>query len=215
MTDQQLTWIIFLLDRSGSMQSIKPDIEGGFTAFVDEQRKAAGRCAVTLGQFDNEYEVVYQDLPLADVPPLVLHPRGGTALLDAVGRIITDTGTRLAALPEDRRPGSVVVAIMTDGLENASREWTHPAIKSLIDQQTTTYDWQFLFMGADQDAIEVGASMGISADHSVTYTRENASNVMASAAANVATYRSMRARHGQAAMPSFTDEQRGQAAGQS
>lgn len=208
MTDPQLTWIAFLLDRSGSMQSIKTDIEGGFAAFIDEQRKATGRCAVTLGQFDNTYDVVYQDLPLSEVPPLDLQPRGGTALLDAVGRLVTDTGQRLAALPEDRRPGSVVVAIMTDGMENASSEWTHPAIKSLIDQQTSQYDWQFLFMGADQDAIEVGAQMGISRDHAVTYTRENASDVMASASANVAAYRGERAVHASAAMPEFTDQQR-------
>ena len=95
-------------------------------------------------------------MPVADVPPLNLQPRGSTALLDAMGRLITDTGRKLVALSENERPGNVIVAIMTDGMENASREWTHPAIKSLVEQQTKDYGWQFLYMGADQDAIEVG-----------------------------------------------------------
>ena len=79
-----------------------------------------------------------------------------TALHDAMGRMITDAGAKLAALPEDQRPGTVIVAIMTDGLENASQEWHAPAIKALVEQQTTTYGWEFLYMGADQDAVEVG-----------------------------------------------------------
>jgi len=80
---------------------------------------------------------------------------------------------RLAALPEPQRPGSVIVGIVTDGMENASREWTHPAIKALITQQTEQYDWTFLYMGANQDAIEVGMSMGVDAGLSMTYTGKN------------------------------------------
>ncbi len=94
-----------------------------------------------------------------------------TALLDAIGRLITDAGASLAALPEDERPGTVIVGIMTDGLENASKEWTHPAIKALIEQQTKTYSWEFLYLGADQDAIEVGTALGVPAARSMTYTR--------------------------------------------
>ena len=126
MTRSDLTHLYFLLDRSGSMQSIKSDIEGGFAAFVDEQRKAPGECLANLSQFDDVYEVVYADRPLADVPPLDLQPRNMTALHDAMGRLITDAGAKLAAIPEDERPGTVIVAIMTDGLENASQEWHAP-----------------------------------------------------------------------------------------
>ena len=136
MTRSDLTHLYFLLDRSGSMQSIKSDIEGGFAAFVDEQRKGAGECRATLAQFDDVYELVYADRPLVDVPPLDLQPRNMTALHDAMGRLITDAGASLAALPEDQRPGTVIVAIMTDGLENASKEWTGAAIKALVEQQT-------------------------------------------------------------------------------
>ncbi len=185
MTNPNLTHIAFLLDRSGSMQSIKDDTEGGFNAFIAEQRKEPGECRVTLAQFDNEYEEVYRDLPLAEVPALRLVPRGSTALLDSIGRLVTSTGERLAALPEDERPGIVIVGIMTDGHENASREWTHQAVKALIEQQTKTYGWQFLYLGADQDAIEVGSSIGVAAANSMTYSRGKVAAVMAATSRNI------------------------------
>lgn len=212
MTDQTLTHLYVLLDRSGSMQSIKTDVEGGFAAFVEEQRAAEGTCRVTLARFDDRYEEVFADLPVADVPPLDLQPRGRTALLDAMGRLITDAGARLAALPEDRRPGTVVVAIMTDGLENASREWTHPAIKSLVEQQSGQYDWQFLYLGADQDAIEVGTSLGVDADHAVTYGRANSAQAMRVNSAKVSALRRARLADPAAAMPGFTDAERAELA---
>ena len=179
MTRADLTHLYFLLDRSGSMQSIKTDTEGGFAAFIAEQRAHAGECRVTLAQFDDVYEVVHSGIPVADVPPLDLQPRGSTALLDAMGRLVTSAGAELAALPEDERPGTVIVAIMTDGHENASQEWTHPAIKALVEQQTDDYAWQFLYMGADQDAIEVGTSLGVAAGASVTYGRGKSRDVLA------------------------------------
>ena len=92
MTDPQRTLIAVLLDRSGSMQAIKDDTEGGFNAFVEQQRNEPGEARVTLAQFDTHYEVVYADRPIADVPPLDLQPRGMTALYDALGRLITDVG---------------------------------------------------------------------------------------------------------------------------
>ena len=129
---------------------------------------------MTLARFDNEYELVFADLPVDQVGPLRLDPRGSTALLDSMGRLVVDAGARLAALPEHQRPGTVVVAVMTDGLENASREWTHASITALVDQQTRDYGWQFLYMGADQDAVEVGSGLGIDAAHAMTWTRGSA-----------------------------------------
>ena len=155
-----LTHLYFLLDRSGSMQSIKSDVVGGFDAFLNDQRAGDGECRVTLAQFDNEYEVVYHAVPVGEVPALELNPRNSTALLDSMGKLITDTAAEIAALGEDDNPGSVIVAIMTDGMENASHEWSRPAIKSLVEQQTNSI-WEFLYMGADQDAVEVGASLGV------------------------------------------------------
>ena len=209
MTDQNLTHLYLLLDRSGSMQSIKTDTEGGFAAFMEEQRRTPGECRVTLAQFDNHYDVVYADRPIADVPPLQLQPRGSTALLDAMCKLITDAGAKLAAMKDDQRPETVIVAIMTDGHENASQEWTHPAIKALVEQQTGTYQWQFLYMGADQDAIEVGRNIGVAAANSVTYGRGKSRDVFANISDKVSTVRNARAAGDAAApMPAFTEQER-------
>ena len=208
MTRSDLTHIYFLLDRSGSMQSIKTDTEGGFAAFIEEQRSAAGQCRVTLAQFDTHYDVVFSGLDVADVPALDLQPRGSTALLDAIGRLVTDSGKQLAALPDAERPGAVIVAIMTDGMENASREWTHPAIKALVEQQTTAYGWQFMYMGADQDAIEVGASLGVHADHSINYARGKAGDALRLKSEKIRDWRGARQANPAAAMAGFTAEER-------
>ncbi len=208
MTRSDLTHLYFLLDRSGSMQSIKSDIEGGFAAFIDEQRKGVGECRATLAQFDDVYELVYADRPVADVPPLDLQPRNMTALHDAMGRLITDAGGKLAALSEDQRPGTVIVAIMTDGLENASKEWTGAAIKALVEQQTHQFNWQFLYMGADQDAIEVGESLGIAREHAVTYSRSKSAGAMATAGAKISKLRAARLVAPAAPMEAFTDAER-------
>ena len=216
MTNPNLTHLYFLLDRSGSMNSIVEDTVGGFDAFIAEQRRftegAPGECQVTLAQFDDAYEEVYADRPIADVPSLVLQPRGTTALLDSVARIVVDAGKRLADLPEDQRPGTVIVGIMTDGLENASREWSHAQVKQLIETQTRDFQWQFLYLGADQDAVEVGMSIGVSAGHSVTYGRGKVKQAMAATAANVSSSRQARAggmpAPAAAALSEFTEEQR-------
>lgn len=218
MTDNHLTHLYFLLDRSGSMQSIKDDTQGGFDAFVAEQRELDGRCLVTLAQFDDRYDVVYADRPIADVPPLDLAPRGSTALLDALGRLIVTAGEQLAALPEERRPGSVVVGVMTDGYENASHDWTYPRIKELIEQQTRDYGWQFMYLGADQDAIEEGARMGFAQADSLTYARGRSRSAMAAASGKTSRYRQavqagaapVAAAHASA----FTDAERADAAGE-
>ncbi len=215
MTDPNLTHIYFLLDRSGSMQSIKTDTEGGFNAFIEEQRRAPGECRVTLAQFDDEYEEVYRDLPVAEVPPLHLHPRGTTALLDSIGRLIGEAGARLAALPEESRPGTVIVGIMTDGYENSSRELTHAKVKELIEQQTKTYNWRFLYMGADQDAIEVGVSIGVAAANSMTYARGRVAAAMRMTSTNISRTRAAAARGASAEeldkLIAYSPEQRGEA----
>ncbi|MEO5851991.1 MAG: vWA domain-containing protein [Nocardioides sp.] len=216
MTDATLTHLYFLLDRSGSMHSMQADTKGGFDAFIGDQRATPGRCLVTLAQFDDSYDVVYTDRDLAEVPPLELVPRGSTALLDALGRLITTAGERLAALPEDQRPGSVVVGVMTDGLENVSREWSQPRIKALIEQQDRDYGWQFLYLGADQDAVEEGMKMGFAAGKSMTYSRGKAKQSLSHLSANVGAYReavaagapSVAAKH----LTDFTDDQRADAA---
>lgn len=208
MSNQNLTLIAFLLDRSGSMQSIKSDVVGGFDAFLAEQRAGDGDCRVTLAQFDDQYEVVYRAVPVSEVPPLVLNPRNSTALLDSMGKLITDTAAEIAALAEDAKPGSIIIAIMTDGLENASREWSRPAIKSLVEQQTNEFGWEFLYMGADQDAVEVGKDLGVKAEQAVTYSRGKSREAMAAMSGNVRGYRTAKIVDAQAAMPAFSADQR-------
>ncbi len=212
MTNPNLTHLYFLLDRSGSMQSIKDDTEGGFDAFIAEQRTQPGDCRVTLAQFDDRYEEVYRDVPVADVPPLRLSPRGSTALLDSIGRLLGEAGERLAALPEHERPGVVIVGIMTDGHENASHELTHAQVKAMIERQTAEYSWQFLYMGADQDAIEVGSSIGVAAANSMTYGRGRVAAAMAATSRNIGLTRSAVAAGAPvkeaAAHLAFDDEQR-------
>ena len=208
MSNQNLTLIAFLLDRSGSMQSIKSDVVGGFDAFLAEQRAGEGDCRVTLAQFDDQYEVVYRAVPVSEVPPLVLNPRNSTALLDSMGKLITDTAAEIAALNEDDKPGTVIVAIMTDGLENASHEWSRPAIKALVEQQNNEFGWEFLYMGADQDAVEVGKDLGVRAEQALTYGRGKSREAMAAMSGNVRGYRNARIVDAAAAMPEFSADQR-------
>ncbi|MDH6284950.1 vWA domain-containing protein [Prescottella agglutinans] len=208
MANLELTHLAFLLDRSGSMRSSKSDVEGGFAAFIDDQRAAVGECTVTLAQFDNSYEVVYQGVPLDQVPALDLRPRGRTALLDAMGTLITDVSAEINSLPEEERPGTVIVAIMTDGHEHSSREWSRPAIKSLVELHSNQFDWQFLYMGADQDAVEVGTRLGVKRDQSLTYSKGKSRGAMAAASANIRRYRNAKPINPAALKPEFSDAQR-------
>lgn len=169
MTNPDLTLIAVLLDRSGSMNSIKSDTEGGFDAFIAEQRAQPGNAVVTLAQFDNRYEQVYSNVPIAQVPALELSPRGSTALLDGIGRLTTEIGEQLAAQQEDARPGNVIIVVITDGHENSSREWTLEAVKAAITRQESVFSWDYLFLGANIDAVSVGAQMGFQSDKSITY----------------------------------------------
>ena len=207
MTDKNLTHIAFLLDRSGSMLSIKEDVEGGFSAFIDTQKDAEGTCRVTLAQFDNTYETVFTDIPVEKVEALVLEPRGSTALYDSMAKLINDTAASVNALPKKKRPGSVIVAIMTDGQENASREWDAAGIKKLVEDKTED-GWQFLYLGADQDAIEEAGRVGIAAGNAMTYARGNARAAMEQTSANLSVYRSAIAAGSPLASVTYSDEQR-------
>jgi len=169
MTKPNSTEIVFVLDRSGSMQSIAEDMRGGFDSFITEQKKLPGECRVTLTQFDNEYEIVYAGKPLAEVPKLALIPRGDTALYDAIGRTIVATGERLAAMNENDRPSKVIFVVITDGFENASTEYHAGLIHAMITEQRYKYSWEFAFLGADQNAIGVAKDLGVHPGNAVSY----------------------------------------------
>ncbi len=162
--DATRTEIAVVLDRSGSMESVRADTIGGYNAFLDAQVDEAGAVDVTLVQFDNEYEVVCLRKPVR-VAPRLTHdsyiPRGMTALLDAIGRTMEELGARLAATPEAKRPGKVIFVIITDGAENASHHFSRERVFEMIRHQTAVYQWEFVFLAANQDAIEAGEALGI------------------------------------------------------
>lgn len=172
MAKPNYTHIAIVLDRSGSMNSVKSDTIGGFNHFLNDQKQAPGEATLTLAQFDHVYEVVHDHVEIHCVPPLddrTYQPRAGTALLDAIGRTIDSLGARLAAMPEQDRPGKVICVILTDGMENASRQYSSEKVFEMIGHQQEKYGWEFVFLGANQDAIATAARMGIHAGSSLTY----------------------------------------------
>ena len=178
MTNKDTALLVFLLDRSGSMHDIKADIEGGLNAYVAQQLAEAGTAMASLYQFDDRFEATYRNVPLAEVPRFELEPRGTTALFDGIGKTITDVRLQIAKMPPEKRPGIVHLNIATDGLENASTKYTRKAIRDMVQTQEEVDKWIISYMGCDQNAVEVGASLGIAPERSLTYTRETAVEAM-------------------------------------
>jgi hypothetical protein len=161
MPNVKLTEIVVIMDRSGSMHNIQGAMEEGFAHFMAEQRKIPDPCNVTFYRFNSNVDRVFEERPLQQVEAMLLEPTGGTALLDAMGTAIVAVGARLAAKPEDQRPGKVVVVVITDGQENASTEYTAARVAELVKQQSETYNWQFAFLGANIDSFAVAAALNI------------------------------------------------------
>lgn len=162
---QNLTEMVFVLDRSGSMQGKEQDVIGGFNSMIAKQKKLDGEAFVTTVLFDDCYELLHDHCNLKEVQEMTTEyfVCGCTALLDAVGKTIDGVGKRLAETPEEERPEKVLFIIMTDGLENASREYTLEKVKGMIEHQKSKYSWMFLFLGANIDAVHEAVSMGIDA----------------------------------------------------
>lgn len=167
--NQNLTEIVAIIDRSGSMGSIAAEASGAFNRLIAEQRALPGACNITLIQFDDQYEVVHDGISIADVPLFTIVPRGMTAMNDAIGKAIQTVGERLATTPEDDRPARVMVVIVTDGQENSSREYTPAAVKTMIELQQKAYAWKFEFLAANIDTVQAAITLGIPAESSITY----------------------------------------------
>ena len=168
MTDSDYTAMLLVIDRSGSMMSIRDDMVGGLNAMLTQQMAEPGLLTVDIVTFDNEIELQCSLANPKDVV-ITLEPRGGTALLDAVGLAVNGFGQALAALPEHARPGTVQVIVVTDGEENSSHEYNARAVHALVTQQKEKFSWDFVFLGANQDAVLAGATMGFDAGSSMTY----------------------------------------------
>ncbi|WP_167043494.1 vWA domain-containing protein [Salinibacterium sp. ZJ454] len=168
MTDPNYTALLLVVDRSGSMHSIRDEMVGALTTLVTEQAAAPGLLTVDLVQFDNKIEQVFSLADPATVT-IELEPRGGTALFDAIGIAITEFGRTLAAMPEHARPSTVQVVIVTDGDENSSQEYSLELVRKLVTAQSNKYGWDFVFLGANQDAVMTGRALGIDADSALTF----------------------------------------------
>ena len=167
--------VVFIIDRSGSMTGLEADTIGGFNSTLKEQRESSDNVIWSTVLFDHEQEVIHDRVPIDEVSELTrdeYYVRGTTALLDAVGGAIHHIGNvHKYARPEDR-PARTLFVITTDGMENSSRRYTYEKVKHMIERQQKRYDWEFLFMGANIDAVSVAGRMGIPAMRAATYIND-------------------------------------------
>lgn len=205
-----ITEIAFILDRSGSMETMRQAAIDGFNEFLRDQQAAPGAVRLTLVLFDDELLTVHDAIPVAEVLPLdhdTFVPRGCTALLDAVGDTIDRLGARFAAAPDDQKPGHVAVAILTDGEENSSRRFTWRDIADRIAHQTQKYQWDFLFLGAGPDTIATAAKMNIAAANTARYASDSAGQYAASKGASRKILASRASKGGRASEEHLADFQ--------
>ena len=169
---KNLTEIVFILDRSGSMRGLEKDTIGGYNGMIDKQKKEEGEALVTTVLFDDRIEVPYDRVPLGDLPEMTekeYYVRGCTALLDAVGTTVERIATIHKYAREEDRPEHTIFIITTDGLENASRRFTYEQVKRLITRQQEEYGWEFIFLGANIDAVKAAGDIGIRRERAVNY----------------------------------------------
>lgn len=200
--------VTIVLDESGSMEPLQHDTIGGVNQFLKEQRALPGKCTLSLLKFNHEDRPVFTGRPIAEAPDLTVEtyqPTGYTALLDALGRGISEAGDRLRAMAEADRPGKVIILVVTDGAENSSRTWTKEQIKAAVSHQTHVYKWEFVFLGANVDAFAEAGALGMLGSHTMQ-THSNKQSVRlsySSASLNTANFRS-----GASSSMAWTKEQR-------
>lgn len=175
--NNKLTELVMIIDRSGSMSGLIDDAIGGYNSFIEKQKEEDGEVVLTTILFDDKYEILHDRVNLENIQPLTrkeYFARGMTALLDAIGKTINNIGENLNNTPEEERPSKIIFVITTDGFENASREFSYSKIKEMIEHQQEKYNWQFLFLGANIDAIGTANSLGISSKYASNYTASKA-----------------------------------------
>ena len=174
---QGLTEIVFILDRSGSMSGLEKDTIGGFNSTIEKQKQEAGEAYVSTVLFDTEMEVLHDRVPLARIEPLTdkeYYARGGTALLDAIGGAIHHIGNVHKYAREEDRPAKTIFVITTDGYENASRKYSSDRVKQMVERQKQKYGWEFIFLGANIDAVETARNFGIDEERAANFVNDGA-----------------------------------------
>jgi hypothetical protein len=204
ITDSNYTHILAIVDRSGSMawNEVDKEMTAALNTLFKEQAALDGKCLVDYAQFDTEFEKVYEDRPVAYATAKI-EPRYGTALIDAIGQGTTELGRKLKALPETQRPGKVLVAVVTDGGENSSREYRADQVKDMLTEQQDKYGWDYVFLGANIDAVEVGNLYGFKSSKSMTFDTANTGETINSLNVYASAYRGTAG-----ASAAFSDEDR-------
>lgn len=167
-----LTELVFILDKSGSMSGLEADTIGGYNAMLEKQKAVDGECYITTVLFDNNYELLHDRIDIRAVSPISekeYQVGGSTALLDAIGRTINKIGNAQKHTADDYRAEKVLFVIITDGEENSSRDYSAEKIKAQIERQKTKYGWEFIFLGANIDAVETASRFGIAPDRAQNY----------------------------------------------
>ena len=175
MSRKGLTELVMILDRSGSMRGLEADTIGGFNSLTEKQKREEGEAYVSVVLFDDKMEVVYDRVDIQKVEPMTekqYYVRGCTALLDAVGRAIHHIGTIHRYARREDVPEKTIFIITTDGMENASREYSYDQVRRMIERQKEQYQWEFLFLGANIDAVREAGRFGINAQHAVNYEHD-------------------------------------------
>lgn len=173
---KNLTELVFILDKSGSMSGLEKDTIGGYNSMLEQQRKVDGECVITTVLFDNCYELLHDRIDIRAVTPISEREYfvgGSTALLDAIGKTIHKIGTAQKNTAEDYRAEKVMFVIITDGEENSSRQYSSMQVKKMIQRQKERYGWEFIFLGANIDAVETAGRFGIDADRAVDYVPDS------------------------------------------
>jgi len=169
---KNLTELVFILDRSGSMSGLEPDTIGGFNSMIAKQKSEAGQAVISTVLFDNTSEVIHDRVDIQKIEPMTdkqYYVRGCTALLDAIGGAIHHIGNVHKYARDEDRPEHTLFIITTDGMENASHKYSSDRVKEMIERQKTKYGWEFLFLGANIDAVETAGNFGIDAGRAVNY----------------------------------------------
>ena len=173
---KNLTELVMILDRSGSMGGLESDTIGGYNSMLRKQRETKGEVLVFTVLFDDESEVLYDRIPLQDMPQMTekeYYVRGCTALLDAIGGAIHHIGNVHKYARDEDRPEKTIFVITTDGLENASKRYSYEKVKQMVERQKEKYGWEFLFLGANIDAIETAGRFGIAPDRAANYNSDH------------------------------------------